>query len=112
MHKCYLLTILVLLVLNNKSITQKNPAENKSATDSMNSIIDSLSLADLMDKPSRYIQVGFGMSKKFFSVEANSKIMYTPTVGGFHKSGFIYLHQLAYYKRKRRLLILSNSYSC
>jgi hypothetical protein len=77
--------------------TAQNPAAEKTATIDTNAILDDLKdLLDSSDVSASYALASVGLGNRLFSIknnqlnarQASSVLVYTPSIGYFHKSGF------------------------
>ncbi|CAN5777162.1 hypothetical protein BH11BAC3_BH11BAC3_37070 [soil metagenome] len=95
MRHIVLLTIAVLM-LTNKNYAQQTKDTTVQQIDSLQIMKELMDLLGTEDKPSSYAFVNLGIGNRLFSMRNNSlnarqnsvnTIIYTPTVGYFHKSG-------------------------
>ncbi|MEO6231476.1 MAG: hypothetical protein ABJB11_09265 [Ferruginibacter sp.] len=95
MRQIVLLTFSVLM-LSNKSYAQQTKDTSVQQIDSLQIMKELMDLLGTVDKPASYAFVNLGIGNRLFSMRNNSlnarqssvnTIIYTPTVGYFHKSG-------------------------
>ncbi|MES2850446.1 MAG: hypothetical protein V4685_15410 [Bacteroidota bacterium] len=96
MQKFFFL-MLFFFIINSKTIAQDTPVNNAPAFDSAAVLNDLLLLLDSADISTSYALVSLGINNRLFSLHNNtlnakqastSTLVYNPSVGYFHKSGF------------------------